>query len=391
MYLSREEEMMWNGEFGDIIERAIKAVVRYGELMGADRLVKISHAHVSGISIFNIGDAGLSFIEDVAEGNARFRVYTTANPYAAVDTTFEGRAFNDVIVAKQRRIIESLRKLGATAFTCAPYYVRRPGLGEHLAWAESNAVLYANSVVGAMTNREGGPIALLEALIGRAPNYGMHLRDRRVPDYIVNVPKPSNYVEAAVIGYLIGRLNPTQTPLVRGVPKGIPEDWVRAMLAGFGASSHQPLMLIDGISPDLKHLKCLIPESLERVSLEERNIREFIKDHECSTADLLVAGCPHLSPNELPEIVARAVSVIRSGKVRARECWIITGDFVSDSMLKRVGALGDSRVKILKNVCPVVTRLNEIGVNSVCTDSAKALHYMPKLAGVNAYLLTSLR
>ncbi len=386
---------MWNGEFGHVVEKAIRAVVRYGELMGAEKLVRVSHAHVSGVSIFNIGDAGLSFIEDVASGNVRFRVFTTANPYAAVSLSFNGRLFSNEVITKQHRVIESLRRLGSVAFTCAPYYVRRPRAGEHLAWAESNAVLYANSVAGAMTNREGGPIALLEALIGRAPYYGMHIRGERMPDYVIKVPRPSSYVESAVIGYLIGMLNPSKTPLVKGLPRHVPEHWVRAMLAGFGASSHQPIMFLDGISPDLRLSGGLGKSAqLERLSLDESDVREFIRDRSCLEADLLVIGCPHLSNEEVLEAFMNVASAVNGGKIRVRECWMVTGDFIDEEILKQaqqVMTAYDVRVKVLRDVCPVVTKLSELGINSICTDSAKALHYMPKLAGVDACILAGIR
>jgi len=225
MYLTKEEERILRGDEGEVKARALKVVVKVGEIFGAERLINVSHAHVSGISYFNIKKYGVEFLEDLANNGAKFSVFTTANPYAAYYLSFNGRGFSKNVIDNQERIINALTSMGARAFTCAPYHIRRPKVGEHLAWAESNAVLYANSVLGARTNREGGPLALLEAIVGRAPYCGMHVDEERYPSILIKVPKPSSLSEAAVIGYLTGKLSPSKIPYVEGLGK-VPEEWV---------------------------------------------------------------------------------------------------------------------------------------------------------------------
>ena len=385
MYLTKEEEAMLNGEFGEAVELAIKVVVKVGEALGATRLIDVVHAHVSGISYFNILDYGMEFIEDLRNKGARFRVYTTVNPYAAITADFNNKSFSDVVINKQLRIVNALREMGAKAFTCAPYYVRIPQEGEHLAWAESNAVLYANSVCGARTNREGGPLALMEALIGKTYLGGMHLDENRVPEVKVVIEPLRNQLEIAAAGYIIGKYFPSSIPYVEGINFDH-EHYLRGFLAAFGSSSNAAMVILKGITPNYKKLISK-GEVSKRETISASEVREFVRKNIKDSHDeaLYVIGCPHLSRQEVYDIVNYILS-------RGKTCstnsvlWLITQSNVGlSSDLKR--RLLRCRVKVYEDVCPIVTRLDLLGVSCVITDSVKALHYIPKLAGVPAFLL----
>ncbi len=384
MYLSKLEERMLSGEFGEAVSRAMRVLVKFGDSVKAEKLIPITHAHISGISIFNIGDPGVSFIEDLTLRGAKFSVFTTANPYAAVNLDFNGLTFPQELRAKQGRINKALVSMGARAFTCAPYFIRRPELREHIAWAESSAVLYANSVCGALTNREGGPLALMEAIVGRAPYWGMHIPDNRAPEVLIKVPKPSSYLEAAVCGYLAGMLEPYRVPLISGLGL-IPDDWVRAFLAGLGTSSQTPLAVIEGVSPEYR--EGLAAEVRDKVEVDRLEVMRFINENRCRVDDgetVYMFGCPHLSVKEMSEVIEK---LMNTSKVIKHELWLVIGDYIRlGNELER--KLLEKGVRILRNVCPVVTKLNMLGVGRVLTDSAKALHYMPKLAGVSTSLVS---
>ncbi len=377
MYLTKEEERMISGEYGEYVRKAIEAIVKVGEMLGAERLVEIVHAHVSGVSVFNIGEPGLHLIEEIASAGTKFSVFTTVNPYAAVDAEFLGMKLSEDLIRKQMRIVNALTSMGGRAFTCAPYHIRRPRKGEHLAWAESNAVLYANSVAGAMTLREGGPMALMEAIVGRAPMAGPHLPENRIPNYLVTLENVDDGASAAAAGYIMGKHlhSPDIVPYVTGLPKQ--EDLIRLFLAAFGASGSSPMAIIEGITPDYREL--LSKADIKgKLVIEEDDIRQYVEDV-TGEADVGLIGCPHLSRKE----VLRIIKML--GDSAKKELWVFTGAHVGADV---IDALRRRGVKVLVGQCPVVTRLSLLGVRSVITDSGKALHYLPKLAGVKAHLVS---
>ncbi len=386
MYLTREEEAILNGELGYPYALAMKVITTVGDSLGAERLIPVVHAHVSGISYFNIGDAGLEFIESLATSNARFQVFTTANPYAVIIDSSYGSLPEDVR-SKQLKIINYLRGMGARAFTCAPYYVRRPSYGEHLAWAESNAVLFANSLIGAWSNREGGPLALLEGLLGKTYAAGVHLREGRSPKCVTSIKTEGSvsFFHLSLIGLKIGELCPDSIPFVEGL-EGVSEEGIRAFLASFGSTSNAPMVVFNKLTPDSQEL-------LENSDIEERfsislgDLREVLldfKEARESGGILYFIGCPHLSPGEFAHLLGRLRSVGKRDSSMG-ELWLGVSDTVSldEEITNYLGRIG---VRVVKGMCPVTTKLSLVGIKYVVTDSGKALHYMPKLAGVKVVI-----
>lgn len=385
MYLTKEEEAILNGELGYPYALAMKVLVTVGDSLGAEKLIPVVHAHVSGISYFNIGDTGLEFIESLAVSNAKFQVFTTANPYAVVTTSSYGSLPED-IVDKQLKIINYLKSMGAYTFTCAPYYVRRPSRGEHLAWAESNAVLYANSLIGAWSNREGGPLALLEGLLGRTYAAGVHLRDGRRPKcFVVVKTKVSNSLYFSLLGLKIGELCSDSIPFVSSLGE-IPEEYARAFLASFGSTSNAPMVIFDKLTPSSQ-------EFLEDSDIEERfsidlsDLRDALPSLEelrDSEKVLYFIGCPHLSLDEFTYLL-RYLRDVGERNLSKRELWLGVSEDISLDK-ETVNYLSKMGVRVIKGMCPVTTKLDLLGIKYVITDSGKALHYMPKLAGVKVVI-----
>ncbi len=373
MHLTREEERMLSGELGEPVAKAIEVLVSVGEALGAERLIEVAHAHVSGVSYFNVGDPGLEFIEDLSRGGARFATFTTANPYAAL-AVYGSKGFNEELVAKQMRIVEALKRMGARSFTCAPYYVRTPSVGEHLAWAESSAVLYANSVLGAMTNREPGIVALMAGIAGRTYLGKAHEGLPGEVEYVVDIERPSDPSEAGAYGLLAGELLGSSTPLVRGL-EGLPDSFLKEFLAALATSSPSHLAVLEGVTPGYRSVGAA---SAERVSLGRSDISRLYSEARSCSSPLYLVGCPHLSLEELEEVLLRVEGVERG------ELWLTVGEHYARYL---VGVRRAERVKILTGACAVATRLDLLGVDCVITDSAKALAYLPKLANVRAFLV----
>jgi len=391
MYLTKEEENILKGEKGEIYSKALKVIIKVGEAIGADRLIKITHSHISGISYLNIGDAGLDFIENIAENNAKVSVFTTANPYAIMDIVFKGRKVRKDFVEKQRRIINSLISIGIRNFTCTPYYVRPPKRGEHLSWAESNAVLYANSVKGAKTNREGGPLALFSSLVGRTYYGGLHIDENREPKLRIIVEANidlNNILYAGILGYLVGLKANNEIPYVEGI-KRIKEFALREFLAGVGTSSNLGLVIIRNVSPESKNYSKENLHNLERINIEAYDIKEFMDGNLInSLPDVFITGCPHLDFYD----VINTVNNLRDLNLKNTEIWIITSTFVYNklSSLRFFDTLRERNIRIIKDVCPIVSPLKELGIKKVATDSVKAFYYLSRLTGIKEVKLASL-
>ena len=188
MYLTREEEEMYEGAEGPAVQKSMEILVALGDIYEAEKLVDITSAQISGVSYKTIGDAGLEFLEALGQ-DAHVRVQSTLNP-AGVDLEFwKELGFSEEFTKKQLRIVKAYQKMGVTTTcTCTPYLVGNvPRLGDHIAWSESSAVCYANSVLGAKSNREGGPGALSAAICGKTAEYGYHLDEHRKANFIVEV------------------------------------------------------------------------------------------------------------------------------------------------------------------------------------------------------------
>ncbi len=211
MYLTKEEELILTGEYGYALQKAMEILVALGEIYGADRLIPIKSAQVAGVSYKNIGNAGIEFLRDFVDAGARVSVYTTLNP-AGIG--------NDEFMEKQAEVLELYRRMGGieATSTCTPYYgANLPKFGDHLAWSESSAVSFANSVIGARTNREGGPSSLAAAIVGKTPNYGLHLDENRKATVKVKVEAGGvkTFVDYAALGYHLGKSLGNDVPTSR--------------------------------------------------------------------------------------------------------------------------------------------------------------------------------
>ena len=199
---------MLAGRDGYATQKSMQILVALGEIYGADRMIPVTSVQVAGVSYHNLGDAGLEYLENLANKGARARVKTTLNPAGMDLDNWRELGIDEEFAGKQERVIRAFLKMGITAScTCTPYLVgNEPSRGEHIAWSESSAVTYANSILGAYTNREGGPSALAAALTGRTPRYGMHLEENRKPQVHVKVADELATVpDYGTLGYSLGR------------------------------------------------------------------------------------------------------------------------------------------------------------------------------------------
>ncbi len=375
MYLTREEERIIDGEEGEAKAIALKLIVRVGEALGAERLVEINHAHASGISYDNIGEPGLRFMKRLLEGGGRVAVFSTYNP--AGTSFLEDAPVNrdPTLLRKQLEVIKTLEAMGfRRSATCIPYTLRQPGLGEHLAWGESSAVAVANSIYGARSNREAGPLALAAALVGRTYLWGLHLPENRKPGIHVRVEaKVEGELGAGLVGYIVGKLSGNLVPYIDtggalDTRQGI------ALCAAAAASGSTAMCLMRGLSPEDNGPP---REPVERIAIGEAELHEALDElstAEPREAEVFFTGCPHHEPGAVLEKVRGLVE--RYGPPR-RPLWIAVPGSIPPGLTAEARRLRSMNIVLLPGTCLVVTRLRGI-VDAVATDSVKTAFYISR-------------
>ncbi len=240
--------------------------------------------------------------------------------------------------------------------TCTPYYIRAPRQGTHLSWSESSAVSYANSVLGARTNREGGPSALAAAMIGKTPNYGFHLDENRVPEILIKPQCPLVGADYGALGYAVGRMVRSKIPAFSFMNKPR-DDELKALGAAMAASGSVALFHLDaGGSYE------------ETVELQPADI--------CidptGQADVIVLGCPHCSRYELAEIER-----LLHGRKVQRPLWVCTSRFVARQAAKAISHIEQAGARVICDTCMIVSPAFE-GCHMM-VNSGKAFEYGPSL------------
>jgi len=318
MYLTKEEEQILNGEAGETLRQAIGILVTLGDIYGADRLIPIKSAQIAGVSYKTIGDAGLEWISDL---QGRVKVPAILNPAGMDLEDWERLRISPEFAEKQKLIIQAYAKLGIRCeCTCTPYTLEGfdTGYGDHLAWSESSAVSYANSVLGARTNREGGPSALSAALLGKTANYGFHLDENRVPEISIHVESPLKGSDYGALGYIAGKLAGSRVPVfhLRTTPDA---DELKAIGAAMAASGAVALYHVEGVTPEIRRLNFEDPE--EKITIERKQLDEVYETLTKVTREpeLITIGCPHCSATELEK-----VAKLLKGKTVSKELLIFT-------------------------------------------------------------------
>jgi predicted aconitase len=371
MRLTTEEKDMLSGKEGHASKKSMEILVALGEIYGAKRLVPVSSVQVSGVSYKNLGDAGIEFLRELAE-DGRARVKTTLNPAGMDLTNWKLQGIDSGFASKQLEIIDAYRRLGLEiSCTCTPYLAgNEPRLGDHIAWGESSAVVYANSVLGARTNREGGPSALAASLTGRTPLYGYHLDENRVATLIVDVAATlSTSEDFSAMGYFVGKVVKNGVPYFRGIREaGLEES--KELSAALASSGGVAMFRMASVTPEAGRA----PKGTETISFGRRDLEEATAGlNDEGDPDFVSVGCPHCSLKELATIAG----LLRGRRV-TREFWICC----SREVKRQSDEKGYSKViegsgaKFACDTCMVVAPIETLGFRVVATNSAKACHYL---------------
>jgi predicted aconitase len=376
MKLNQEEQAMLEGEQGEATRKAMEILVALGKIYGAERMLPVTSVQIAGVSYDNLGEAGLHFLNNMAEGGGKARVLTTLNPAGMDVENWESLGIGRDFAEKQNQVIEAFSRMNViTTCTCTPYLSGNvPHFGEHIAWAESSAVCYANSVIGARTNREGGPSALAAALTGRTPAYGMHLDEARMAGILVEVKVVLHENDdfgamGKAIGDQLQGMESKSVPYVRGV-SGASLEQLKSFSASLATYGGTALFHMEGITPEAVRYE----PPLDSISISDIDIeraKEELIDGDSAEADFVTLGCPHLSLKEIARIAE-----LLEGKQVVKEFWI-TSARPTKQIADRMGytaTIEASVAKFATDTCCVVAPIKG-RFNTMVTDSAKACYY----------------
>jgi hypothetical protein len=392
MHLTDEERRILDGAFGEPQRIALSVLLKLGEAYGADRMVEITSAHVVGSSYQIAGEAGIEIYTRLVQQGARVKVRTTSDP-GSIDFA-RWREFKTPAdyAERQIKIAELLDRMGVIpTWTCTPYTTFNvPKFGEDLGWSESSAVVFANSVIGARTNRLAAYVDVCAALTGRVPRFGLHVPESRRGEVLFELdPDLSASFEDyffPALGYLVGQVTADRIPVIVGV-RQTTFDQLKAFGAAAAASGSVALYHMVGFTPEARTLEEALGGRLpaERISVGRREIArtmEQMSTGQGGAVDVVGVGCPHASIDQM----RRYATLLRGKRVHTGvELWICTNTMVEE-MARRMGyveAIEQAGAKLMVGTCHNDCPLGAWGFRRLVTDSGKFAYYTPTTVGTD--------
>jgi predicted aconitase len=389
--LTDRDTAMLNGDLGDGLALAMRIVAATAHVMDAPELIDITSAHIDGCLYH--GEASLDFVERFVASNARVAVPTTLN-VGSLDLIHPELFHGDASIASAgKRLMQAHLELGCEAsFTCAPYQLKhRPKAGDQIAWAESNAIVFANSVLGARTSRYGDFLDLAAAITGRVPYAGLHVTANRAARIVIEAPdlRASSHRDAhfAALGFLLGAQVGATVAAITNLPDDTTEDELKALGAAAASSGSVALFHAVGTTPEAPTLDAALhrraPERVIHVSTSDlTEIRQ--RWTHAKPGDILAAvslGTPHFSVDEF-----RALAALFEQHEGALRCdfYVNTSRFVlwqleDEGIAQRLQTRG---VQIVVDTCTYITPVMKQTRGLVMTNSGKWAHYAPANIGV---------
>lgn len=378
MYLTNEEQAILDGEEGEGRQNAMELVTALGKIYGAEDLIDITSAHLSGASYKTIGDGGLKYLEDMASGGARVSVPSTLNPVGMDRDRWREMHISQEFAAKQLRIIDLYGLMGVKkTCSCTPYTgANVPSMGDHVAWAESSALSFVNSFIGARTNREGGPGALAAAILGKTANYGLHLDEKRKPTVVIDADIDGSVFSYSLLGQAVGMAIGNGVPYFKGIMPEVEE--AKTLSAAMAAAGSVALWHAEGATPEAGGFDV---SDLETIHIGKKELdAAYSKLNTVDDVQLIAIGCPHLTEKEMHQIAS-----FLKGKKKASkdvEIWFCTSSEVRANCPDDVKIMEEFG-PVLADTCMVVAPI-EGTFQRTGTNSAKAGNYLPTLCSQKA-------
>ncbi|MBL7203775.1 MAG: aconitase X catalytic domain-containing protein [Desulfobacteraceae bacterium] len=393
MRLTDEEKSILDGKQGEAARIALSVLVDLGEVFGAESLMPVSQAHIDA-TLYMV-DAGLQFVEKLANLGAKTAVPTSLNPSAIDLVRWKELGVSPEIFPKHHRLAAAYIKMQAIpTWTCAPYQQGIiPRFGEQIAWGESNAIAFANSVIGARTNRYADLMDICAAIIGKVPKFGLHLSRNRKAKMLIELKgfTASMFENDAIyplLGYLVGEIASDQVAAVSGMPPSVTFDNLKGLFAGAASSGAVGLCHLVGITPEAQNLEMCFqgsqPENVLQITPEMIADSEHrLQTVQSESVDWITTGCPHYSSAEF----IRLSRLIGQKKVHQSVAfWVFTSRTVyawikENDILKQ---LADAGITVFTDGCPLQYPRESWNFSAAMTDSAKFANYCYSQTGLPA-------
>jgi predicted aconitase/predicted aconitase with swiveling domain len=389
MMLTDADKAFLDGERGMAAQVAMKIVLRMAELQGADRLIDVTQAHIDGC--IYTGPGSLRFAQQLRDWGGKVAVPTTLNSISVDHRRWRAQGVDPAFGEPASQLGDAYVDMGARpTFTCAPYLLESaPQKGDQIVWAESNAVVYANSVLGARTMKYPDYLDICIALTGRAPLAGCHIESNRRGTLQINLPKLTDLDDAfyPLLGYHVGVLAANRIPVVVGLEWAAPsQDDLKAFGAAFATTSGAPMFHIVGITPE-----AMTPEEAtggERVPVVNIDIEDMLESWSelngmtDPSVDLVSLGNPHFSFSECENLAA----LCRGRKKHEDVTVIVTCARATHAKVRETGILAELELFGVQFVtdtcwCMIIEPVIPPTARTIMTNSGKYAHYGPGLTG----------
>jgi predicted aconitase len=398
MILTDEEKRMLDGSCGEGMRRAMEIIVTLAKTYDAERLIKISSAHL-GATFKSHGIEGLEWVEELVEQGARCdldQVLVTLNPRSFDNDHWREIGFDEQAVASQERLDRCYRRLGTIpVYSCVHYLLGNlPKRNDHFSWSGSSGQVLANSVLGAMGNREGVWANVAAAVTGRTPEYGLHLKENRAGQVLVTMEdldlSTFSAVDYARLGYFVGREINDQIPVFSGLPKYLTMEQLRGLAYSLPVGGAVPMFHVLGVTPEARTYEEAFGDKEPNRNLvvgprDLRTVDDLLNTTRRGEVDLICFGCPHCTVTELRE----AASLLEGKRVSENvRLWLCTSRWMKDlatrlgyrEVIERAGGY------ILSDICAGPSApFNYLkkGISVVATNSVKTAFYAPGTSKVD--------
>jgi hypothetical protein len=384
--LSAQDRALLKGVQGPAKRLAMSIVAQMAEVVGAAELMDISAAHID--STIYTGEAGLEFAERLASLEARVKVPTTLNVSGLDEHGWQAWPVPLEWAQNARRQMVAYQGMGCIpTWTCAPYQTdMRPHFGQQIAWGESNAIVFANSVLGARTERYPDLLDICCAITGRVPAAGLHLSENRLGEILirlVDVPEAVQRDDAfyAVLGYLVGKIAQDRIPVIEGLGVQPLEDQLKALGAAAASSGTVALFHIVGVTPEAPALEAAFqgrqPSRVIEITMHDlRTARQELSTAAGEHLDMVVLGSPHFSLAEFRQLAA----LLKNQQKHARVQFLVTSSRVMVELAKRAGYLAALEMfggRVTVDTCILATPMLPPEMHTLMTNSAKYAYYVP--------------
>ena len=386
--LTPYDQALLHGEHGPAAQHAMSIMTRMVGIYGTNSLLDITAAHID--SSLYMGDATLEFAERLANSGAKVKVPSTLNVSGVDEHHWQEWSTPPDHARKAHRQMVAYQNMGCIpTWTCAPYQTEhRPRFGQQIAWGESNAIAFANTVIGARTERYPDLLDICAAITGRVPAAGLHLEENRAGQFVIRIDKiPLKLQEDdsfyPVLGHWIGKISGDQIPIVEGIKINPTEDQLKSFCAAMASSSALGLCHIVGVTPEAATLKeaCqgkFLQRSVELDMSQLREARDELTTTKTDQLDMVVLGSPHFSFAEFKKLVP----LIKNRRCHSKVQFLVTTSRAMKELADRANFLTPLQEfggKITVDTCIITTPMLPPEIKTLMTNSAKYAFYTPSL------------